>query len=265
MTLREAFLKQSMQELHVAAQLVAAIGHTYLPPHERHHHMALLWDARGWLKSQVARPGKSFEVALDIEHLQLHFLGHADAPQGEPSATLTLRGKTLKQAYTWLDEQLARYLNREFEHVSRLEELPYTLPSYPIQRGSMFTFHDAALKTCKEALSNGYAQIAYLHKQYASNAHPILIWPKHLILSALFTEADREIDAGFSFPTAKVSQPHYFLRSTQTPDAKPERPHGQWVGEKLVSTAETPQEITAFLTENMHYLWTLPHQSKDFF
>lgn len=274
MTLREAVLKQSITELHWAAQVVASVGPTYLPAQQSHHHIALHWDNRGWIVSSEIKPNRSFEVALDVAHLQLHFLGHADAPQGQPSASFTLRGHTLAAAYTWLEETLAAYLGRNFEHVKRLSELPWDLPAHPLNRGALFSYQESSFVYCEQTLRAAHAQLSALHQRYHANAHPVFLWPQELSLSTKLHEMDREIEVGFSLHHPTLPEPHYFLRSTQTPDTKPQLAQGQWLGERMVlplrglaslDPTQQAQSVARFLTESTHYLWTLPHQSDDVF
>lgn len=274
MTLKEAMFKQSITELHWAAQVVASVGPTYLPAQKSNHHLALNWDARGWIVSPEIKPNRSFEVALDIAHLQLHFLGHADAPNRQPSSTFTLRGHTLAAAYTWLEETLAAYLQRDFEHVKRLSELPWELPAHPLNRGALFSYQESSFKHCEEAFVAAHAQLSALHQRYHANAHPLHVWPQELTLSTLLHEIDREIEVGFALSTSKVPEPHYFLKSTQVPVTKPNLAHGHWQGSLIVlplqtlaslAPAQQAQQVATFLAENTHYLWTLPHQSDDVF
>ena len=274
MSLKETIFKQSIVELHWALQVVASVGATYLPAQKSQQQYALFWDPRGWIVSPEIKPSRSFEVALDIAQLQLHFLGHADAPQRQPSESFALRGHTLAAAYDWLEATLAKYLGSNFEHVKRLDELPWDLKSHPLNRGALFSFHESAFQQCQQALVMAQAQLQYLHQRYHANANPLFIWPQEMTMSVLFHEADREIEVGFAMDRQDTPGFHYYLKSTQVPEQKPALSRGQWQGDQIVLFSEqwselTPeaqgQTIAAFLAENMHYLWTLPHQSHDVF
>jgi hypothetical protein len=274
MTLRETLFKQSIVELHWALQVVASVGPTYLPAQRNNSHTALFWDARGWIISPNIKPSRSFEVALDIASLQLHFLGHANAPQGKPSSSFSLRGHTLEAAYEWLENELQQYLSHNFEHVKRVSEMPWKLPPHPLNRGSLFSYQESIFKECEQYLESAYAQLNYLHQLYHANAKPVSLWPQNFVLSTLLHEMDREIEVGFSFAEKELSAPHFFIHSSQVPPQKPSLNRGEWQGERIVLplttiASETPQvqaqQIAAFLAENTQYLWKLPHQSKDFF
>lgn len=275
MTLRETLFKQSIVELHWALQVVASVGPTYLPAQRNKSHMTLFWDKRGWIISPNIKPNQSFEVALDIATLQLHFLGASSGdPQGKPSSSFSLRGHTLEAAYEWLESQLKKFLNHNFEHVKRVSELPWDLPAHPLNRGSLFSYQESIFKECEQYLENAHAQLNYLCQSYHANAKPILVWPQHFILSTLLQESDRKIKVGFTLSEKSLAEPHFFIQSTQVPSQKPALSHGQWQGDKIVFPLKTvedeppqvqAQQIAAFLAENTHYLWTLPHQSTDFF
>ena len=275
MTLKETLLKQSIIELHWALQVVASVGPTYLPAQRNNNHTALFWDARRWIISPNIKPNRSFEVALDIAKLQLHFLGPTSGqPQGKPSSSFSLQGRTLKSAYEWLEGELEEYLNHNFEHVKRLPELPWDLPPNPINRGSIFSYQESVFQQCEQYLKMADAQLNYLRQQYHSNAGPILLWPQNFALSTLVREADREIEVGFRFVDKGVAKPHFFIQSTQVPAQKPALNHGEWQDQCIVLPikaveveelhAQSPK-MAAFLAENMHYLLSLPHQSNDFF
>lgn len=274
MTLRETLFKQSIVELHWALQVIASVGPTYLPAQRNNSHTALFWDERGWIISPNIKPSRSFEVALDIANLQLHFLGHANAPQGKPSSSFSLRGHTLEAAYEWLEAELQTYLNHNFEHIKRVSELPWTLPNHPLNRGALFSYQESIFKQCEQYLESAYAQLHYLHQQYHANANPVSLSAHDFVLSTLLHEADREIVAGFTFAEKALSEPHFFLQSTQVPTQKPVLSHGQWLNDKIVLPLkalenETPQvqaqQIALFLSENTRYLWSVPHQSEDVF
>lgn len=275
MTLKETLFKQSIIELHWALQVVASVGPTYLPAQRNNNHTALFWNPRGWIISPNIKPNRSFEVALDIAKLQLHFLGPTSGnPQGIPSSSFSLRGHTLESAYEWLEKELKQYLSHNFEHVKRVTEMPWQLPAHPINRGAIFSYQETVFRECEQYLEIAYAQLSTLQQKYKSNANHVSLWPQNFSLSTLLHEADREIEVGFCFTEKGLTEPHFFIQSTQVPAQKPTLNHGEWKEQRIVlplkaieteSLQAQSQKIAAFLTENTHYLWTLPHQSNDVF
>lgn len=271
LTQTPAQVQAASPEVHWAMQIVASVGASLIPWREDHQNTSLRWDSRGWLVSQEARPGKSLEAALQIGNMHLLFLAHPQGKNYDSIAELILSGHTLDAAYTWMEDQLADYLNRSLEHLRRLDELPWDLPRHPLAGGSIFMIARAAFQELQHAYSNSYLLLNPLQEHYQTQASQLLTWPQDMEMRFTLRQVNRQIQVGFTPASAEIKQPHWFVRPLWSIPAEQQQamPIGQWEqnqgvlhSAELLSFKEASQQhnqVWSFFNQTLNMIMNLPH------
>lgn len=220
-------------QLHYAAQLVSSIGATFLDPAPDDSHPNL-----GWSEAHRALAGRKIpalsgaSAALRFESFELLLLGDT----GEILATRPLDGTSLRDAFAWLGNAVAR------EHGSaeptKLVRTRYELPPHPVADGAAFAF-DSPQRF--QELARGYANSQRVFETLASEepgASDVRCWPHHFDLATLITlDSDaagnptRTIGVGFSPGDERYAEPYVYVSPWPYPEASAQLPElslGTW-------------------------------------
>jgi hypothetical protein len=201
-------------EAHWAAQVIAAVGETFLPPLPDTSHTAMSWDASHAALAGAALPGSEpFRVALRLRDLTLLRLG-AD---GRATASQGLAGTTLADAMGWAAHAVGAHprgtTTRALVHPG------YALPEHPLGGNGRFAPQAEALAELERWFANGDRELRAFAAR-TPGAGPVLCWPHHFDLATLVVlEADasgnatRTLGAGLSPGDASIAEPYWYVNS----------------------------------------------------
>ena len=95
-------LGEARETLHHAAQLLALVGASYIPPRADDSHTSMTWlDERGALATELVDAARPFRVGLRVSDLTILLL---DAANGE-TAVFPLAQRTRDESIAWLRAQ----------------------------------------------------------------------------------------------------------------------------------------------------------------
>lgn len=175
-------------QLHWAAQAAAGVGRTLRPSRPDDSQTSFTWSDGALLQEPV----HGRVVALRVRDLTLLVNG---------TASLSLRGHTLDEAFAFLERAFGHPLNRP----------NVALPDHPVAHGARFDAEDAHL----EELARYYAGAAAIIP-----AEPIRCWPHHFDLAALVEHGQgRTTGIGLSPGDAAIAEPYFYVTPWPYPDA----------------------------------------------
>jgi hypothetical protein len=188
-------LRDATLQLHWAAQVLAAAGQTFAKPQEDDSHRAMTWDPkRRELVSAAFGEGYPFRVALRPVDLTLQLLDRTEEPLG----SLPLAGKTMADAYEWLQSGLANYMGR----LSQIDKPEWEMPEHAVGHGAPFSADMEAELSVLAALYESSAGMLHLLADTHPDAAPVRCWPHHFDIATLIAvEAD---DSGAATKTVGV-------------------------------------------------------------
>lgn len=197
-------LADTRLQVHQAAQLVAALGISLLPPQPDDSHTNLEWLPGRALAGRSLPGHRPFRGALRLDPLILMLL---DEP-GDVIEEYRLAGRTLSQAFAWLREA-ARALGGSADRIT--DRKHYTIPFHPVQDGAPFQPDESAL----QELSGYYHGAALALTEVAAsraNASTVRCWPHHFDIATLITKAPgRTVGAGLSPGDGYFAEPYYYV------------------------------------------------------
>jgi hypothetical protein len=229
--------------LHHAAQLVAAVGRSLIPPHPDDGHTSLEWRARprGFLGQEV--PGtRPWRAALRPEELSISLI-----VGGEEVGLLPLAGRTQAEAFEWLVGR-ARGLGGSAERFSLAP--PYALPTHAVGAGAAFAAPgDDSLVELARWFGDGDALLRAVAEGWAGSA-PVRVWPHHFDLGSVLPlghapgEEAPSIGVGLSPGDEGIAEPYLYVTPWPPPPAAslPELPAGGrwhregWIGAVLTGS-----------------------------
>ena len=226
-------LNAAIRQLHHAAQFIAAVGQSLLPPAHDDSHINM-----EWLPDREMLAGDTIDdrirIGLEIRHFSLCLSNLS----GACVARYALDGKTLAQGYGWLKQQL----DLQGFAGDRLQPIAgKALPPHPILRGAAFRQPTPATRqeVC-DCYHNAYGSLTALAKQYTPQASGVRVWPHHFDMAVLIelrhdphNKASAAIGLGLAIADELVDAPYYYVRPWQQagPVAladPPALPAGRW-------------------------------------
>jgi len=249
-------LIDAREQLHQASQIVAAVGRTYSAKVKDDHFANLGWDASlEMLKGNPIQSDNSFSAALDLKNLAIHFLDDSN----ETIGSFPLNGKTQKQAFIWLEEQLVR---SGFDGGALTMKLPYEIPVYPTSKGKEF---NSVTGEAFEEISNYFSNTSHLLSKLLPSepsASEIRCWPHHFDIATLITlndtgdpETSTSVGVGLSPGDEGYNEPYFYLTPWPYPptDKLPElNGPGHWHTHNWVGGVLTGSEILENTPQNDH-------------
>lgn len=243
-------LDQARQQLHSAAQLVAEVGRSLLPPDDEDAMANLGWS--GLHDAMVGRTvAEDLAAGLEVATLSLIVL------RGEQRlATLSLDGHTMTDARKWLHEQLAQ---AGVAVANLTKQRPYELPAYPPLQGAPFQLADPrAFDTLRMYYANADLTLRSLCEP-EPNASAVRIWPHHFDVASLITVTQAQngqyIGLGMSpgDGTGGYEQPYFYVNLWPKPDpAQLNLPQfelgGHWHTEGWVGAVLLHETLTSTLS-----------------
>jgi hypothetical protein len=230
--------------LHHAAQLVAAVGRSLVPPRPDDGHTSLEWVAGALVGQEVAGP-RPWTAVLRPADLSLVAVGG-----GVEAGRLTLTGRTRDEAFAWLlgvAEGLGVAASR-----LKLEE-SYRIPEHPIGAGAPFPPASRKFAELARWFADGNSLVHALASKWP-DAAPVRVWPHHfdvgsvLPLGAPYRGEPPSIGLGLSPGDDGIAEPYLYatLWPAPDPDALPPLPAGgRWHREEWTGAVLTGSEIVA--------------------
>lgn len=247
-TLDPRDLVDTRLQLHHAAQLVAALGNSLLPPVWDYSHTALAWED-GLLTSPVASGQRPFRVMLDFGKAMLILTDHVDGAHNYKSLmplnghTLTATLDQLRAAVTLMGYDGAKLQPPDYK--------PGEFPDHPLADGKEFIINpeQAAELARYYTLANDLLQAVATDPQ----ASPVRIWPHHFDMATLISldegggEEARTVGVGMSPGDDGYPEPYFYVTPWPYPptDKLPPLPHGSWHTEGWTGAVLTATDLRA--------------------
>lgn len=215
-----AALIEARQQLHVAIQVVAAVGFSYLPAEEDWSHTSVQWFPRKHaLVGGFAHADYPFQVGLRLPDLTLLLL---QGPHRIVVESLPLQGKTLEAAYAWLaDVTAARGAH------GTIVRPTHEMPDHPTAKGAAFKVPETTLAE----MTAWYGDANFLLSPIAKavpGASPVRCWPHHFDIATLITldagsdpEEARSIGIGLSPGDGSYPEPYWYVTPWPYPQDQP--------------------------------------------
>lgn len=207
-------LSDARLQLHWAAQAVAGVGRSLVPPRADDSHSNLEWShgQRALMSNAIADARRA---ALRFRDLTLLVLGS----DGSISEEFTLRGRSSDEAFAFFERAFGATVRGPNEHEA--------LPMAPPDRFDPSVDDLARL----DRLYDDAAAVleAWRARRHASE---VRCWPHHFDIATLQTlPGGRTIGAGFLAGDAEIAEPYWYV----TPYPYPENrnafaplPRGEW-------------------------------------
>ena len=236
-------------QLHWAAQVVGAVGHTFATPEPDDSHTALTWVVGSGM--MVGRPvgrDRAMQPALAPARMALRVLSAAD---GSALDEFTLNGTTLDQAYTWMAQALERHTGGEV--AGELTRRDYDMPDHPVGRkgegGAKFSDDDGrAMAEVARGFTNA-GRVFELGVRARPEVQPPLLWPHHFDIGTLIpllgpVGEEPSVGLGLSPGDHSYPEPYWYVTAwpapkdpTLPPLAGKGRWHTEgWIGAVLLGT-----------------------------
>lgn len=234
--------------LHHAAQLVASVGRSLVPPRPDDGHTSLAWDGglRALVGPEVAGE-RAWRAGLVLEGLSLVVLVECDIAHRRE-----LVGLTRDAARAWLDEQALAH----GAPPGRLTfEAPYTMPPHPVGAGERFA---PAADSSLAEVARWFANAEGILRAVASDwprAAPVRVWPHHfdvgtvLPLGAGDGDEAPSIGLGLSPGDEGIPEPYFYVTPWPPPQAGEPLPDldapGRWHREGWTGAVLTGSDLVA--------------------
>ncbi len=235
-------------QLHHAAQVVAAVGFTFVPAAPDYGHTTMAWLPSAHLLLGKPTPGThSVRAGLSVPGLSLR----VRSASGHTRASLDLPGRTLDEAYAWMLDNVVRRTHSAAP-TEGLVRPAHDLPAHPVASGEPFGGVDEPALSelagwygaAHHALSAAAAQL--------SGASEVTTWPHHFDMATLHTlrgagEDVVSIGLGSSPGDASIAEPYFYVTPWPYPasDALPSLPAGRWHTEGWTGAVLTATEVIA--------------------
>ena len=208
-------------QLHHAAQLVSAIGISYLPPQPDDSHTNLEWLATiSSLASHAVSGPSPIRLAVRPHPFALLLL---DA--GGQRATLPLHGCTVAEAANWVRQQLAA---QGVDATAYTLAKHFTIPPHAVAESAPFDATDA---NAFDELGAWYANAALVLDAVVAqtpNASAVRCWPHHFDLATLIEIAPgngsrKTISLGMEPGDSYYAEPYFYASMYPSPAADEQR------------------------------------------
>jgi hypothetical protein len=204
-------------QLHQAAQLLAALGISYLERKEDDSHTNMGWNiSLQSLQSHDFGPQNKLRLLLNFPELQYRFY---DDKQME---VFTLHGKKEADAVNWI-KNILEQKNMDISRFTMKKH--YEIPVTAQGRGQAYDLSDKyAFKKLSSHFDIAQKILTGIAKEY-KNTSTVRCWPHHFDLGMLITLQDnkdaqqmKSIGIGLSPGDSSYDQPYYYVSPWPYPD-----------------------------------------------
>jgi len=228
-------LTDARLQLHHAAQIVTAMGISYLPKQSDDSHTNLGWlDDISALASHPIRGSSSIQLAVRPHPFALLLLDNS-----EPSASFMLDRHTIADAAAWVRDNISK---RGLDGSAFTLAKHYTIPSHPVGDSAPFDARDMPAFDALSAWFSDSARVLEALVATTPNAAPVRCWPHHFDIATLVEVAPGKT-VGFGLEPGDVyyAEPYFYVNMYPSPSAPPttELPGGgswhshEWIGAVL--------------------------------
>ena len=208
-------LTDARLQLHHAAQIVTAMGISYLPKQSDDSHTNLGWlDEFSALASHPVQASSSIQLAVRPHPFALLLLEN-----GETSASFTLDGHTVADAAAWVKDCVSK---RGLDDGAFTLAKHYTIPSHPVGESASFNASDLQAFDELSAWFSDSSQILEAIVAVTPNAAPVRCWPHHFDIASLVEVAPGKT-VGFGMEPGDVyyAEPYFYVNMYPFPAAAP--------------------------------------------
>lgn len=202
-------LTDARLQLHHAAQVVSAIGHTLLDVRPDDIHRSLSWsDGIAGFHGEPL-PARNLRGALTVEDLTLRIVGGDHRSLRE----LGLHERTLAEALRWMTEEIGLLCDGPVN--LKLPNLP-DFPAHAVWNGAEFQ------ETAGMAeLGKYYSNANKVFEAIAKGTVPVRVWPHHFDIAILLpglTEP-QSVGVGLSPGDNGCQEPYWYVTPWPSPQA----------------------------------------------
>lgn len=239
-------LRKATEQLHHAAQFLAATGHSFLSHQEDDAHTNLAWRQGLGLQSRPFYLDQQYTLNLNYELFQLEL---QDA-LGVTVIFVTLDQKTRKEVLEILQAVFSERSNEEsgvFESIQH-----YELPDHPLKHGAPFQQGpEESLDALRLFRDNAQVLISSINQGF-EEASEMRIWPHHFDNGSICVverntdnEMTKTVGWGFSIPNDTDSEHHFYINhwskeTQEAPGTLAELPEGAYWSEQKKLMAILP-------------------------
>ena len=189
-------------QLHWAAQAVAGVGRTLHARRADDSQTSFTWSPA--IDALVQEPFNGITTGLRLRDLTLLAIGKL-------ATKLHLQGRTLDDAFAFIESQFATTLQRPGAD----------LPDHPVSHGAPFGANEQHLGELARYYNNAALVLMDVARS-DSRAGPVRCWPHHFDIATLLTFSGagdpRTIGIGFSPGDGGSPEPYYYVTPWPSPD-----------------------------------------------
>jgi hypothetical protein len=199
-----ASLVDTRLQVHHAAQLVVALGISFLPAADDDSHTNLEWLPGRALAGRTIPGRPPFRGALRLDPLILMMLDES----GDVLDEYRLAGRTLAQGFRWLQEAV-RAAGGPAERLT--DKKHYSIPPHPVGEGAPFVPDEALGREL-----GAYYHVASLAlgeiRAGRAEASEVRCWPHHFDIATLLTLAPgKTVGVGLSPGDDSYAEPYFYV------------------------------------------------------
>ena len=196
-------MKQTLEQIHLASQYLAAAGISFLPQMDDDSHINLGWDEENNRLTTHPFGKAEFQIGLNIKSGELEWLKN-----GRVVSKINVLTSTHKDLLNWINrEVLIHEIGKDYQY-----QFNYDLPYAPIGNGDSFHFDQEERLAYIRLLTT--AQRAFKGFLVDNDlASPIRLWPHHFdlgIYAQLNAEMGLYLSAGLAISDSLVEDVYYY-------------------------------------------------------
>ncbi len=196
-------MKKTIEQIHLAAQYLAAAGISFLDKKEDDSHTNLAWEVENNRLATHSFGNGTNQVGLNLLSTNLEWLVN-----GTAEATIDLQTSTHSEILNWLNNQAQKHqIDKEYRY-----DFHYELPYPSISEDYKFQIDNTESKIYAEELNR--AQTSFQSFLSENNLDsPIRVWPHHFDLG-IYSQLDQSentfLAAGLAIPDTLVDGLYYY-------------------------------------------------------
>jgi hypothetical protein len=242
-------MKNTIKNLHQAAQYLAAAGISFIKAKDDDSHTNIGWNkTKSRMETHVFE--HVFQLSLNLETQSLEWIKN-----GAILSTTNINKATHKQIITWISEQVNQHgLSKEYVY-----SFHYDLPYDKITNEYLYSFDQEEIKSISSEFTkaqNTFEQFLKLERLES----PIRVWPHHFDLG-IYTKLESEntfMGAGLAIPDSLVDDFYFYASGYNNGEAIETKKFGKmkfgqfrsdWNGATLASSTTGKEQAIEFLKE----------------
>ncbi len=212
-------LREARLQMHWAAQVVSALGKSFVAPQTDDSHPNLGYVADGGLlMGRTTDTAPRFCAALSIPAAKFMLLDDERACIDE----LLIDGVTLDEAYAWLEHAVKTHGNGTV--TGPLDRTLYDIPKHPIGEGKPFRKPDDSTLAELRAWYHDADLILRTFASETDGVSSVRIWPHHFDIGALVvldkgdnSETARSVGVGMTPGDDYYDEPYFYVNPSPRP------------------------------------------------